>query len=381
MATPTAAATQAVNPKPQTTGQQTGGPFIRYSEEGYLPMYDVTGLKFGGSVSQPLVSAPGYARRFSVKVDASGGVNGTETVAATADAPFNAIQQVLLFDASGTQLIQGGGYSVFKLVPKYGGQFGLWAYNDVEALPNYSAPSVGSTGTGDFTLYSTLPLEAAKGYGTLSMANASQLPKIQMTIAPSSTVFSTAPGTLPTIEVKVGCEYYWLPLNSSIEPPGLGSTLQWNEQTGNPTVGSASNVYVSAPQLGGFITTIILILRDSTGARIDEFPDPISLYLDGVPIAANKPLSDVENDMANQFQLASGYLRETGVLVFTRKTSLNQVSMGLLDTGEGYLSTDPGTSVQVQGTWGTISNAPATLTILAGQFVPSGAMLTGLLEM
>nr|MDA8333331.1 hypothetical protein [Candidatus Dormibacteraeota bacterium] len=86
-------------------------------------------------------------------------------------------------------------------------------------------------------------------------------------------------------------------------------------------------------------------------------------------------------DMANQFQLASGYLRETGVLVFTRKTSLNQVSLGLLDTGEGYLSTNPGTSVQVQGTWGTISNAPATLTILAGQFVPSRAMLTGLLEM
>jgi hypothetical protein len=34
----------------------------------------------------------------------------------------------------------------------------------------------------------------------------------------------------------------------------------------------------------------------------------------------------------------------------------------------------------VQGTWGTISNAPASLSILAGQFVPSGALLTGLLE-
>ena len=381
MATPSAAATQAVNPKPQTTGQPAGGPFIRYSEEGYLPQYDVTGLKFGGSVSQPLVSAPGYARKFNVKVEASGGVNGTVTVAAAADAPWNAVQQVLLFDASGTQLIQGGGYSIFHLVNKYGGQNGLWAYNDPASLPNYVAPSVGSSGTGDFTFFSTLPLENAKGYGTLTMANASQLPKIQMTLAPSSTVYSTAPGTLPTIEVKVGLEYYWLPLNAAIEPPGLGSTQQWNEQTGNPTIGSASNVYVTFPQLGGFISTIILVLRDSTGARVDEFPDPISLYLDGVPIAANKPLADVENDMANQFQFNSSYGRETGVLVFTRKTSLNQVSLGLADSGEGYLSTNPGTSVQVQGTWGTISNAPATLTILAGQFVPSGPMLQGLLEL
>ena len=84
--------------------------------------------------------------------------------------------------------------------------------------------------------------------------------------------------------------------------------------------------------------------------------------------------------MANQFQLASGFLRETGVLVFTRKTSLAQVEMGLLDTGEGYLSSNPGTSVILQGTWGTISNAPAILSCYAGQFVPSGAMLRGLLE-
>lgn len=378
-ATPSAGLT-AVNPQPQTTSQSPGGPFIRYSEEGYAVMYDQPGLSFGGSITAPLVAAPGYGRRFRVKVTGSGGVNGTETVAALADAPFSAIQQVLLFDPSGTQLIQGGGYEILHLVDKYGGQDGLYAYADASALPSYSGVSLGSAGTGNFSFRSSLNLEAAKGYGCISMANASQLPKIQFQLAPSSSVYSTAPGTIPKIDVKVGLEYYWLPLNSTIEPPGLGSTLQWNQQTGNPPVGSASNLSVTFPRLGGYITTVILVLRDSTGARIDEYPDPISLYLDGVPIAAQKPLQDVEDDMANHFQLATGFTRETGVLVFTRKTSLNQISNGLLDTGEGYLSTNPGTSVQVQGTWGTVSNAPASLTILAGQFVPSGALLTGLLE-
>lgn len=375
-----AAAAQAVNPQPQTTGQQPGGPFIRYSEEGYKQMYTVSSSSFGAQINNPLVSAPGYARRFRVRLTASGGVNGTVTVAATADAPYSAVQQVLMFDPSGTQIIQGGGYNVFHLINKYGGQNGLWDYGDTGNLPNFSAVSVGTAGTGDFEFSSALPLEAAKGYGVISMANASQLPTISMTLAPSSAVFTTAPGTLPTIKTVVGLDYYWLPLDSTIEPPGLGSTMQWNQQTAQPTIASGSNQEVNVPRLGGYISTFILVLRDSTGARIDAFPDPISFYLDGVPIASQKPLADVEDDMANEFQLASGFLRETGVLVFTRKTSLAQVQMGLLDTGEGYLSSNPGTAVQIQGTWGTIANSPAQLTVLAGQFVPSGPMLQGLLE-
>lgn len=375
-----AAAAQAVNPQPQTTGQQPGGPFIRYSEEGYKQMYTVSGQSFGAQINNPLVSAPGYARRFRVRITASGGVNGTVTVAANADAPYNVVQQVLMFDPSGTQIIQGGGYNVFHLINKYGGQNGLWDYGDPGNLPNYSPVSTGSTGTGDFELSAALPLEAAKGYGVISMANASQLPTISMTLAASGTVYSTAPGTLPTIKTVVGLDYYWLPLDSTIEPPGLGSTMQWNQQTAQPSIASGSNQEVNVPRLGGYISTFILVLRDSTGARIDAFPDPISFYLDGVPIASQKPLADVEDDMANEFQLASGFLRETGVLVFTRKTSLAQVQMGLLDTGEGYLSSNPGTAVHIQGTWGTIANSPAQLTVLAGQFVPSGPMLQGLLE-
>ena len=369
-----------VNPQPQTTAQPAGGPFIRYSEEGYKPMYSQSGLAFGAQVQAPLVSAPGYARRFRLRLIASGGVNGTNTVAADPDAPWSAVQQIVVTSPGGTQLMQGDGYGLLHLVNKYGGQAGLWAYGAPDALPNFSAISVGSAGTGDFTAAAQLPLEAAKAYGCISMANASELPTISLQLAASSAVYSTAPGTLPTIQVKVGLDYYWLPIDSTIEPPGLGSTLQWNKQTAYPNISSGSNQDVNIPKLGGYISTFIFVLRDSTGARIDAFPDPLSIYVDGVPIANQKPLADIEDDMANQFQLASGELRETGVIAITRKTSLAQVQLGLLDTGEGYLSSNPGTSVVLQGTWGTITNSPATLSCYAGQFVPSGAMLRGLLE-
>jgi hypothetical protein len=376
----TGAGTGVVNPQPQTTAQSPGGPFIRYSEEGFKPMYTASGLGFGAQVNSPLVSAPGYARRFRVRISATGGVNGTTTVAAAADAPWNVVQQLVVTSPGGTQLMQGDGYGILHLVNKYGGQNGLWAYGAPDALPTFSAVSTGSSGTGDFVAASTLPLEAAKGYGTISMASASELPTISWQLAASSAVFTTAPGTLPTLSVKVGLDYYWLPLDSTIEPPGLGSTMQWNKQTAFPNISSGSNQEVNVPKLGGYISTFIFVLRDSTGARVDAFPDPLSFYLDGVPVANQKPLADIEDDMANQFQLASGELRETGVLVFTRKTSLAQVEMGLLDTGEGYLSSNPGTSVVLQGTWGSITNSPATLSCYAGQFVPSGAMLRGLLE-
>ena len=380
MAAAPSANTGVVNPQPQTTAQGPGGPFIRYSEEGFKPMYKSTGNAFGGLIQQPLVSAPGYARRFRFRLTASGGVNGTVTVAAQPDAPWSAVQQIVVTSPGGTQLMQGDGYGLLHLVPKYGGQFGLWAYGDPQALPNYSPVSVGTAGTGDFVAASSLSLEAAKGYGTISMASASELPTISVQLAADTQVYSTAPGTPPTFTLALGLDCYWLPLDSTIEPPGLGSTMQWNKQTGFPGVGSNSNVEVNVPKLGGYISTFIFVLRDSTGARIDAFPDPLSFYLDGVPVANQKPLADIEDDMANQFQLAPGELRETGVLVFTRKTSVAQVQMGLLDTGEGYLSSNPGTSVVLQGTWGTIANAPATLSVYAGQFVPSGAMLRGLLE-
>ena len=66
----------------------------------------------------------------------------------------------------------------------------------------------------------------------------------------------------------------------------------------------------------------------------------------------------------------------------SRKTSLNQVSLGLLDTGEALLSTNPGTLLEANfapagaGSGGTA----ATMSVLIGQIVPTGAIIQGLPE-
>jgi hypothetical protein len=69
-------------------------------------------------------------------------------------------------------------------------------------------------------------------------------------------------------------------------------------------------------------------------------------------------------------------------MAISRRTSLNQINLGLLDTGEVFLSTNPGTLVQVEcSPWGVIANAPATLAAIIGQVVPAGTLLQGLPEL
>lgn len=377
----TATSPQAVSggrPQPQTTVEAGPGPFIRFSQPGARAMYNVSGQPFGATVAPPLVSAPGYAARFRATISASGGTSTTAVVAAP-DAPFNAIQQVRLVDPFGTPLLVGPGYEMLKLVPKYSGQFGLLGAADITNLPSYSPVSLAAAaGAGDFSFSTSLSLELSKGYGLLSMANSAELPQLSWTLAGSGQVYTTAPTTLPTLGVEVDTDFYWLPAgNANIVPPALGTTQQWFYAQANPTIASGSTATVQFPRGGGYISTIILIMRDSTGARIDAWPQRIRLYVDGVQIV-DRSLSQVEDDMYNQF---GGVTRETGVLAFTRKTSLSQLSLGLLDDLETYLSTNPGTLLEIQGApWGAIANAPAQLSVVMGQVVPAGHLVTGLPE-
>ncbi len=365
--------------QPQTTVEPGGGPFIQHSQDGSTPMFTTSNLALSKSnqITPPLPSAPGYARKYRLLVEATGGVNGTVTVAAEADAPFSAIQSVVLQDAFGTQLLSGSGFDMLYLVPKFGGQFGLGSQRDIKNLPSYSPVSVGTAGTGDFTFSTVLPLEFAKGIGTIGVANAAIQPKLNVLTATDTAIYSTPPGTLPTLTVQCQLDFYWLPQASNVTPPGEGTTMQWISQAATPPITTALAQPVTVQRAGGYISVIILELRDSTGARIDAFPDPLTVLVDGVPWVNAKPFSMVEDDMAIAYE---GITRDTGVVAITRRTSLSQRDEGLLDTGMTYLSTSPGTSIQIGGSWGTIANAPAQLTVLLGQVVPVGSLVTGLPE-
>jgi hypothetical protein len=381
----------AGRPQPQTSVEPAGGPFVRHTQEGRRAMY-ATVPAFGGVVANPMVASPGYNRGYRLKIQSvsNSGINGVIAAGAGGqDAPYSLAQLVQLKDAFGTPILTGPGYEMLKLVPEFSGQFGTDECQDVQNLPSWTGITAAS---GAFTMASYLPFEFAKAYGVISGANASLLPTLQMNLAAVGTLFSTPPTILPTLNFQVDADFYWLPEGVAVEPPGIGTTCQYIYQPCNPVIATGGSVIVQLPRLGGYLTCIILELRDSTGARVDAFPARPRIYLDGVPLI-DSDLNTIIDDMAIQMMVGGGTAggqttastpqtpRPAGVIAFSRKTGLAQRHFGLFDTGEEFLSTNPGTQIEISGMpWGTIANSPATLNAIVGQVVPSGALIQGLPE-
>ena len=392
-----APAQEAGRPQPQTTTQGAGHPFITYSQAGCRPQYTSTSNAFGAQINNPLVAVPGYIRKFRVRVNASGG-SATATAAVAADAPYSIVSSLQMYDSFGTPLMVGDGYSTQYLVPKYGGQHYLGNANTPANLPSYSAlgtaAGTGTAGGGNFTYQTAIPFEFVKGVGCLSGANASLLPRLTVFLAGGvSSLYTTGTtaniNTLPTVEWDMDSEFYWLPEGVNIEPPGLGSTCQWTLQQANPTIPSASTTRVQLPRFGGYATTFIFILRDANGNRMTSnvsgatnagFPTRWRIYVDGVPLWDIRD-DEFLDDMYNAFDMTSTAQLDTGVRVLSRKMSLGQKVFGLLDSGETFLSTSPGTLVEIEGApWGSITTGPGTLSCMVGLVVPTGTLVTGLPE-
>jgi hypothetical protein len=395
------AATAGGRPQPQTTTEPAGGPFVRHAPPGRRPIYNQPAT-FGLFFGPPMVSSPGWNRGYRMKFNptangSSGGV--LQAAGAFADIPFNIATLLQMKDAWGTNLLAGPGWEMLYLVPLISGQFGLDSTRDPRNLPSWTGITAA---TGAFNFCTYLPFEFTKGYGLISGANAALLPVLQMTIAATSAFFSTPPTAYGT-GVNVMCEsdFYWLP-NVSVDPPGIGTTCQYIFQPCNPVITSGASLRVQLPRLGGYLTVVALDLRDTTAARVDAFPAAqrtatasgrLQIYQDGVPLI-DTDMDTLFDDIAIQTDMgaaASGasqtgagtgvFGRPAGVIILDRKTCLSQRDFGLLDTGETFLSTNPGTQIEAAGSpWNTITNSPGTLNAVLGQVVPTGPLVQGLPE-
>ena len=399
---PATSGVAAGRPQPQTTVEAPGGPFIRHSQDGRRSQY-IAQPSFGGLVANPMVASPGYNKGYRLKVTSTSGGATVATLVVGGDGVFPVGQLVTLKDAFGTPIIVAPGFHAFYLIPMLSGQFGIDETQDISNLPSFTQAS---TTTGAFQFSSYLPWEFSKAYGLISGANASLLPTLQVNVGGTSSIWSTLTGTAPTLQFQLDVDFYWLPQGVAVEPPGIGTTCQWVLQPCNPTIGSAASLNVQLPRLGGYLTELIFELRGSNGLRVAEngstdvgWPARPRFLVDGVPLI-DSDIQTIFDDMAiaQSIGSAAGTIpaglksaagtagtvqvsKPNGVIALTRKTALSQRMQGLFETGETFLSTNPGTQIEVAGfPWGTIANAPAVMNALVGQVVPSGQLIQGLPE-
>jgi hypothetical protein len=391
--------TVAGRPQPQTTAEAAGGPFIRSAPDGRRAQYVAT-TGVSGLISQPTVSMPGYAKGYRVnwQITATNQSGGAATV--TADFPDAIAQLIQMKDAFGTQLLTGPGYVIFKEVNLYSGQFGLDLMRDPTNSPQQTTYNTSASGANTaFTFSRYLSFEFAKAYGVISGANAALLPVLQINTGPISSILGgTGVPTSITMQETVDSDFYWLP-SAPVDPPGLGTTCQWIYQPSNPTIPANASQLVQLPRLGGYLTMLILEIRDSAGARDDTlWPTRPKLLVDGVPLI-DTLMTTWEEDLAISTGIGAGAAtllnaaggtntgtvpvpRPPGTIGINRKTSLSQRDFGLLDTGEIFLSTNPGTQLEIGGfPWGAGDGSnPHTLNATVGQVVPSGTLVQGLPE-
>jgi len=359
-----------VSRMPQTTGQPAttaNAPFSRLSRQGQILGPAQSGIAYGSLYTPILKPVGGYLRQliFTITSVTGGALTGATV---QADAPYNVIQNLYLRDPFGQPVIQASGYSLY-LINLYAGQYGMLGFgNNPGTVPSFSAPSAG-TGAFSFRLY--LPLEMdSSGYCSLPSMNAASQPQLQVQFNPSTTVFGAHTGTDPTLTAAIDEPFWMAPVDHpEIAPPDVGSSAQWSEARASAGIASAQFQRIQLPRVGTFIHTLILVLRDSTGARVDAFPtSDLTLWVDGVPLLF-ETLNERQDKMYAQF----GVTRPTGVIVYTFRDSV-QTAVSTADTYDLLLPTTPATLLEVSGTWGTISNAPAILTALTGELYPTGGI-------
>jgi hypothetical protein len=370
----------------QTTVPQVSpnAPFNRQSRKQQQQGFVVSGQAFGALITQQLPAAGGYLSGLSLTVTATGGVNGTHTVALQPDAPWNVLgNQVQLKDATGNPVINIDSYSLY-LVNLFSGQTGQAGQQDPSSTPTYSAVSTGASGTGNFTLRLIVPLQLdSSGYCSLSDQNATAQPTFQTSLATSAQFYSTAPGTLPTMAIQCNLLYWGIPAGNPLAaPPDNGSSAQWTISTAGQNPSASASVRARHPSPGTFVHTMLIVLRDNTNARVNAFPTTdLALWVDDFPVKNSMLLSELQDEVWKQFHLscatsdggfAANEANTAGVIVFSFRTSV-MAQVSAADTYDEILLTTPSTKLEVGGTWGSAGTAPYSVNFLTGWLYPANA--------
>lgn len=372
-------------------------PFVRGATEVYETFGDTarTMTTSAQSVTDQEVPAFGFLRGLLMWVVATGGDNGAATVAAKGDAPFSAIENIVLSDVNGRPLVGPlSGYDLY-LVNKFGGYAGA-------ADPALSPAFTTVDADGNFSFILRIPVEVNNrdGLGSLPNQHSDSNYHVSYDVAASSKVYTTAPDTKPSVRVRFVMEA-WSPPEAvgngapvMPEPPASGTTQHWTKQT--PSVNSGEKI-IPFTRKGNLLRTLILVLRDSSGVRLanTNYPAQLRLSVDTndlavlprdvwfhlmnersryysdharfAGIAAGIGAAGDTDTLIDNIETQASFSQDTGVLVFDYTHDLDGLLGG--EMRDQWLQTSPATRLELSGEWGA---SAAQLHVLTNDVSPNG---------
>lgn len=322
------------------------------------------------------IPAVGYLSHLDLEVTVTG-TAGTAP-AFTADAPFNVLQSVEFKTAAGNDIIVPlTGYQLY-LSNKYGAQYAVAPYSDNRLTRQYSAVG-GVAPTAHFFVQVPLEIDNGNGYGSIPALASNRSYQLNLILAAVPTILSGAPGVTVTI---TGTAHYWseppaTTASGAVQataPTGVGSVSQWQLEMPPLTPGDK---LVKSNNVGNVIRTLMFVLRNSAGARIDTngWPAISELYLDNEPMfyLTNTEWEDimVKNYglSASAKDVAQGL--DTGVYVIPFHSLAGGMAGDPSNSRSQLLPTVDASQLQLRGT--SFGSAVSTLEILTNSVIPSDA--------
>jgi hypothetical protein len=300
------------------------------------------------------------------------------TVAFTEDGILAIINTILFRDTGGEQIFGPFGSYDWSTTNKFGG------YNaqgdtrtDIGFLATAGAGATG--GSGHVTLYMPLEISAADSLGTVENRSENSIYRVEVTLAASTAVYSTAPTTLPTVEIKTTQDSYTEPVAAmtlsgrgvSTSPPSPGTLQYWKQE--NALVPAATASVLITNGIGNGYRNIIFKLIRSAGTRANgeaDFPDPLEVTL-GTSRTRLYAKATWRDKMGRVFELLSttpdtSLGKENGVfpMWFTQDVSVKAGD----EARRRYQRTKTGNTYKVRGPWGNAG----TLFITTNYVVPRG---------
>lgn len=352
-------------PTPQATTRkkatrQAPSPVVEFTAAAHEhdePMFDVS-TQMTTAVQTVLgspfdVPAFGFMRHLLLEVLATGGSDSGETVAAQADAPWSSIEEVTLLDVNGAPIF--GPYTGYQLF--LANLFGGYAFRgDPRFDPDFSDVAVGSNASGNFTFALRIPVEIQhnNGLGALANQNSAAAYKLRVRIAASTSVYSTAPDTLPVVRTRCTLEAWSQPSDTDLlgrpqatQPPRHGTTQYWSVNTKQVASGTAGPIKVD--RVGNLLRTIIVVnrLQSDSSRSTTTFPDPFQIQWDA-RMLTNEWRSTRRKYASERAEIISGGM-PAGVFLF----DFNHDVLGHLGDGtpELWLPTVQATRFEFQGSW------------------------------